>query len=105
MIPHERSLVKRLEREPFALLGVSADQDRRELEKFLNEKQITWPIWWDKGFDGPIVTQWNVRGYPTIYVLDHTGTIRFKNVYGKELDEAIDQLLAEKKKSDDKQKP
>ena len=35
----------------------------------------------------------NVRGWPTIYVLDHKGVIRFKNVREKEMDKAVDQLL------------
>ena len=97
--------MKRLEREPFALLGINADQDRREVEKFLSEQQITWPVWWDKGLDGPIVTRWNVRGYPAIYVLDGAGVIRFKNVFGKELDEAVDRLLVDQKKSEGARKP
>jgi hypothetical protein len=36
-----------------------------------------------------------VRGWPTVYVLDHKGMIRFKQVRGEELDKAIDQLLKE----------
>ena len=32
MYPHERSLVKRLENKPFALLGVNSDRDREALK-------------------------------------------------------------------------
>ena len=31
MYPHERSLVKRLENEPFALIGVNSDTDLERL--------------------------------------------------------------------------
>ena len=46
------------------------------------------------------VSRWNVRGWPTIYVLDHNGVIRFKNVRGPKMDEAVDKLLAEMEDTD-----
>jgi hypothetical protein len=96
MYPHERSLVKRLADEPFALIGVNSDGDREELKQTLEEENITWRSFWDGGSTrGPISTRWNVSGWPTIYVLDHEGRIRFKNVRGEAMDKAVDQLLAE----------
>jgi hypothetical protein len=44
---------------------------------------------------GRIVTDLNVGFYPTIYVLDEKGVIRYKDVRGKLLDEAVDALLKE----------
>ena len=97
MYPHERSLVKRLESQPFALIGVNSDTDKEKLKPRLEKEQITWRSFWNgpKGTDGPISRAWNVRGWPTIYVLDHKGMIRFKGVRGKQMDEAVDQLLKE----------
>ena len=100
MYPHERALVKRLAGEPFALIGVNSDKDLEELQDVLIEENITWRSFWNgpDGTGGPISTRWNVRGWPTIYVLDHEGKIRFKNVRGEAMDKAVDQLLAEMKK-------
>jgi hypothetical protein len=96
MYPHERSLVQRLADKPFALLGINSDQDREELKKVLQENQITWRSWWDGGsMEGPIATKWNVTGWPTIYVLDAQGVIRFKNVRGEAMDRAVDSLVEE----------
>jgi hypothetical protein len=96
MYPHERSLVKRLEGKPFALLGINSDQDRDELKKVLEKEQITWRSWFDGGgTNGPIATAWNVHGWPTIYVLDEKGVIRYKNVRGEAMDKAVDTLLTE----------
>ena len=99
MYPHERSLVKRLENEPFAIIGVNSDRDLEKLKKRMEEEQITWRSFWNgpKGTSGPISRAWNVSGWPTIYVLDAEGRIRFKNVRNKQLDDAIDTLLAEMK--------
>jgi hypothetical protein len=95
MYPHERSLVKRLEGKPFALLGINSDQDKKKLKTAMEKENITWRSWWDKTTSGPISTAWNVRGWPTIYVLDHRGVIRFKNVRGEVMDKAVDTLLDE----------
>jgi hypothetical protein len=96
MYPHERSLVKRLENKPFALLGINSDQDRAKLKEALKKEQITWRSWWDGGSTyGPIATKWNVRGWPTIYVLDAKGVIRYRDVRDRKLDEAVDKLLQE----------
>jgi hypothetical protein len=99
MYPHERSLVKRLAGEPFALIGINSDKDLEELQDVLVEENITWRSFWNgpDGTGGPISTQWNVRGWPTIYILDHEGKIRFKGPRGEAMDEAVDQLLAEMK--------
>jgi hypothetical protein len=96
MYPHERSLVQRLANEPFALLGINSDPDRETLKEVMEQEQITWRSWWDGGSTGgPIATQWNVSGWPTIYVLDHEGVIRFKNIRGETMDKAVDKLLEE----------
>jgi hypothetical protein len=100
MYPHERSLVKRLEAKPFALIGVNSDVDKQQLKKRMEKEQITWRSFWNgpKGTDGPISRAWNVRGWPTIYVLDGRGVIRYKGVRGKLMDEAVDSLLTELEK-------
>ena len=96
MYPHERSLVKKLEGKPFALVGVNSDQDKAELKKAMEKENITWRSFWDGGSTGgPIATRWNVHAWPTIYVLDGAGVIRYRDVREKELDEAVDKLLEE----------
>ena len=39
----------------------------------------------------------NISFYPTIYVIDAKGTIRYKNIRGEELEKAIETLLQEVK--------
>ena len=95
MYPHERSLVKRLENQPFALIGINSDEDKEKLKPVLAKEEITWRSFWDRSTEGAIATAWNISGWPTIYVLDTQGTIRAKNVRGEELDRVVDSLLAE----------
>jgi hypothetical protein len=97
MYPHERSLVKKLADKPFALLGVNSDRDLDSLQTVLAEENITWRSFWNgpDGTRGPISRAWNVNAWPTIYVLDADGTIRYKNVRGEKMDHALETLLAE----------
>ncbi len=78
----ERSLVKRMQGKPFALLGVNGDEDRDKLKEWMKKEDITWRSWWDGGGNantpGPISRQFNVHGWPTLYILDHRGVIRHK---------------------------
>ena len=59
MYPHERSLVKRLEDKPFALIGVNSDGDKEALKPVLEKEQITWRSFWNgpKARSGPISTK------------------------------------------------
>ena len=98
MYPHERSLVKRLEGKPFVLLGVNSDPKER-LRKAVKQENITWRSWWDGGnTSGPIASQWGIRGWPTLFLIDHKGVIRQKYVGspGEEaLNKEIDKLVRE----------
>jgi hypothetical protein len=84
-----------MEGKPFALVGVNSDpQDR--LKQVIKKEKMTWRSFWDGGdTSGPIATKWNVHGWPTIYVLDHKGVIRFKDPREKALDDAVDSLVKE----------
>ena len=97
MYPHERSLVERLKNEPFTILGVNsdpADNYRDAIER----ESITWPSFWDGGdTNGPIATMWGVTYWPTMFIIDHEGIIRDRDMRGEDIDEVIDRLLAEMK--------
>jgi hypothetical protein len=96
MYAHERSLVKRLENRPFALIGVNSDKDRDQLKQVLKDENLSWRSFWNGGStNGPISNAWKVRGWPTIFVLDAEGVIRYRNVRGEAMDHAVDALLAE----------
>src|SRR5438132_9676886 len=92
MYPHERSLLKQLADKPFVIIGVNSDEDRDEIKKVIDKQQITWRSFWNGGtHSGPIATSWNVRGWPTIYILDADGVIRYTSVGADE--HAIDKTL------------
>jgi hypothetical protein len=79
MIPHERSLVKRLEGKSFVLLGINSDRDHNQLQKDLKENQVTWRSFRDVRKETKSISEeWGVRGWPTLYLIDHNGIIKKK---------------------------
>ena len=69
------------------------------LNKILKEQGISWRQAAQESTEGPIPTRWNVRGWPTIYVLDASGKIRFKDLRDQQLEDAVVGLLDEQEKA------
>ena len=97
MIPHERSLVKQLADKPFALIGVNSDDNIETARKAVKKLDINWRSFWngEDGTFGPIAVKWNIESWPTTYLIDAKGVIRYKDARGKDLDEAVEKLMAE----------
>jgi hypothetical protein len=96
MYPHERSLVKKFEGRPFVIIGVNSDDDRDTVKKVVVQEKLTWRSFWDGGStDGPIAQQWNVTGWPTLYVIDHRGVIVDRVGARKKDEELIEQKVKE----------
>ncbi len=97
MIPHLRGLVRRMEGQPFTLLGIAHYRGRDAFKAMMAKEKVNWRSWWDGAhMEGPIATHWYILGWPTIVVLDHRGVIRYKGIDGEALDAAVDTLLKER---------
>lgn len=101
MIPHETAMVKKLKDKPFVLLSVSADAEKETLTKFLEKKPMPWTHWWN-GQKGNVLETYQVRFFPTVYVIDGKGVIRHKHLRGDDLEAAVEKLLEEMEKGDGK---
>ncbi len=96
MYPQERALLEKYRDRPFTIVSVDTDDDVETLRRSIASKQITWRCWWDGGVEGPITMRWGILGFPTIFVLDRRGVIRYRDLRGDELDRAIASLLDER---------
>jgi thiol-disulfide isomerase/thioredoxin len=101
MKPQERDLEKRFEGKPFAIVGVNSDEDRDKPNAAMQRLEVNSRSWWDGGSpQGPIASAWNVHGWPTFYVVDRAGVIRYKfgtgdrmDKVGESLTKAVESLL------------
>ncbi len=97
MLPHEKALVQRLQDKPFALIGINNDGPASEVLPKFQKEGITWrnAIEPEKG---SLASQWNISGYPNLYLIDAAGVIRhhWLGSPGEDLlDQKIDELVAE----------
>jgi peroxiredoxin len=88
----ERDLMSMYSDKSFAVVGINVTLKRQDLQKFLSQEQLNFPNICD-GPDGPIAREWNVRGWPMRYVLDHHGVIRYRHLSGQRLGEVVKELL------------
>jgi peroxiredoxin len=98
MVPHERSLWERHRDKPFVLLGVNCGDKLDVAKKTVADNKMGWPSWYDgEEILGPIEIAYDVPHWPRTFLIDAKGVIRYIDVDDKELDTAVDALLAELK--------
>ena len=87
--------MKRHKDDPFSLVAVNCHDNEEEFQKGQESLKTDYA----SIFGGaPIASAWGVSAFPTIYVLDAEGKIRFKDRRGPALDKAIQELLDEMEK-------
>jgi poly(3-hydroxybutyrate) depolymerase/thiol-disulfide isomerase/thioredoxin len=96
-IPHERALAARLEGDPFAIVGVNGDTDEEAVRDAVATHKITWRSFRDRLPDGQAISdEWQVVGWPTLYLIDREGVIRKRWIDGPspaELNREVDLLV------------
>jgi RNA polymerase sigma factor (sigma-70 family) len=111
MVPHEKALAERYADKPFAIVGVNGDtlaeqgfeikgadgkvvDDTARVKEAVEKQKITWRSFRNGQFT--LATDWNVRAWPTIFLIDHHGVIRGKwkgDPGEKELDAAVEEVV------------
>jgi peroxiredoxin len=94
-LPHLKALVERYEGHPFAIIGVNTDKDPDDYRRQCEEQGVTWRSSFQGGTKGPLCKQWGVTAYPTLFLLDADGRIRFKGSRGEQLEADVAMLMAE----------
>jgi hypothetical protein len=89
-------MMEELNEEPFAIVAVNSDKDPVEAKQAKIDNKLPYPAWFDGGgTKGPIATRWGVSGWPTVYILDNKGAIRFVGRRHEETQVAVQYLLDE----------
>jgi peroxiredoxin len=95
--PYTRQLLERFKHADVTVLGVDSGRSLDESRQAKTAQGLAYRAWWDGGSarntEGPIATAWHVVGWPTTYVIDARGVIRFVDVRREALAEAVSQLL------------
>ena len=77
------------------LVGVSLDEDKAEVDRFVADKEIFWPEICDgKADEGEVAKLYNVQGTPDLWVIDRAGKIAARLHSAKMLDEELDKVAS-----------
>jgi len=88
-------LVEQMNGKPFVLLGISAADDTEQAKAAAEKFLMNWRSFQDAR-EGPIAKTYYIggSGWPTIYILDRKGVIRYRGVhFSSEVAAAVDKLL------------
>jgi thiol-disulfide isomerase/thioredoxin len=74
-LPSMQRLAERLSAEPFELILVNVGESSFRVAKFMQLLGIRLPVLLDR--EGETFKAWGANVYPTSFILDHTGKIRY----------------------------
>ena len=75
-------------------MGISLDNDRAALEKFLAKEQNPWITLYDGSWnDNSVATYYGVMGIPTVILVDKEGKVVSLRARGPELGKQLEKLL------------
>lgn len=77
----------------FEVVGVSVDQDRELLEKFVDEQQIPWQNIVDAEADMALSKKYEIHGIPAVFLVDGEGNIVATGLHGDALRAKLKELL------------
>lgn len=60
---------------PFELISVNYAEGDTNIRSFLESVEVDFPVLLDR--DGEFARQWNVISYPSTFIIDPKGTIRY----------------------------
>ena len=94
-LPALIAIHERYHDEGFEVIGISLDENREELEAFLEAYEIPWPQYFDaKGGENELAQRFGIRKIPATFLVGKGGRIVAADLHGDELVAAIEKELA-----------
>ncbi len=79
----------------FEVVGISLDQSKADLEKFVEENKMPWTQYFDgKGWQNDIAGKFGINSIPATFLVGKDGKIVASNLRGAELEKAVKEELA-----------
>jgi thiol-disulfide isomerase/thioredoxin len=89
-IPNVVAAYEKYHNKGFEVVGISLDEDRAEVEKFVTETKIPWPILFaGKGWQDPVAQFYGISGIPQLVLIGRDGNVITLDVRGEKLGEQL----------------
>lgn len=93
-LPNVIAAYNKLHEKGFEIIGISLDSDKGTLTKFIKERNMAWPQYFDgKGWDNEISTRFGVSSIPAMWLVGKDGKLVSTNVRGQ-LEAMVEKELA-----------
>ncbi|MDQ6630629.1 MAG: TlpA family protein disulfide reductase [Verrucomicrobiota bacterium] len=94
-LPHVKAAYDKLHAKGFEIVGISFDEKKEALEKFVAKEKMAWPQYFDgKGWQNKIGQEYGINSIPAMWLVDKKGNLRDMN--GRDdLANKVEKLLAE----------
>jgi thiol-disulfide isomerase/thioredoxin len=94
-LPHVKEAYNELHGKGFEVVGISLDSDKSKLTKFVADKKMEWPQYFDgKQWENEISTKYGIQSIPAMWLIDKKGNLRDVNAR-PDLKGKVEKLLAE----------
>jgi len=78
----------------FEVVGISLDEDKAEVEKFVADNKIPWPIIFaGKGWQDPVAQFYGISGIPQLVLIGRDGNVITLDCRGEKLGEKLAELF------------
>ena len=94
-LPNVKAAYAKLHAQGFEIIGISLDHEQPALEKFVKQKEMPWPQYFDGlGWQNKFAQEFGIHGIPAMWLVDKQGRLRDTDARA-DLDAKIAKLLAE----------
>jgi thiol-disulfide isomerase/thioredoxin len=96
-MPNVKNVYAKYHGKGFEIVGISLDQSRDKLDRYIASQGIAWPQYFDgKWWNNDVAVSYGIKSIPATFLIDKKGKIRYKSLRGKQLEAAVEELLEEK---------
>ena len=94
-LPNVLKTYEKYQAKGFEIIGISLDDSKDALDKFIKDKGVSWVQFFDgKGWGNKLAAQYGVNSIPATYLLDGQGKILAKNLRGEALEAEVAKQLS-----------
>ncbi len=95
-LPNVKKTYTKLHPKGFEIVGISLDSSEDKLKKFIKERGMPWPQYYDgQGWKNKISTRYGIRSIPAMWLVDKQGNLVDKNAR-RGLEAKVEKLLEAK---------
>jgi thiol-disulfide isomerase/thioredoxin len=92
--PHIKDLLSKYGPKGLVVIAVHSDKNREKMLEVAKQLGMNWPVLFDP--DSKVMKAFGGDSYPDYYFVDRKGVLRFADLANREIDRAVEMLIAEK---------